>query len=257
MERGFQESEIASGDYVLGAATSLKGKVLMPGGQWDDFIPVPENQTRPGGPEVFACVSFAVLNAVETLMRQEFGEVQNLSDRWLAWATDTWQKKGNDPTTVCKFLGKRGDVPEKDWPYPTPASDFYITPPVNLWTLALEFPAEFDFDNQWVPGTPEAMKDALTRSPLTVAGYAWAQRNNLYYWPDGALPDHYFVVYGYVDGQYWKAIDTYSDSSGSNLKKIEWDYPFLQIKEHTLHKQVISQTWFDIFIKQLRAILGL
>ena len=252
MERGFQPSEIKQGDYILGAATSLKGEVLVPDGQWDAWLPAFENQSKDGF-ESYACVSFAVTSAVEILMRQEFGEIQNLSDRWLAWATGTGARKGNDPTTVCTFLGKKGDVPESDWPYPTPASDFYKTPPQNLYTLALEFIAEFEYDNQWVPATPQMRKDALTRSPLTVAGYAWAFRNGLAYWPDGAAADHYFVVYGYEDGQYWKVLDTYE----RNLKQVEWNYPFVQVKEHTLHKQVIKPSAFALFVQWLREALGL
>lgn len=44
--RGFQESEIKQGDYILGAATSLKGEVIMAGGQWDNVLPPPEDQSR-------------------------------------------------------------------------------------------------------------------------------------------------------------------------------------------------------------------
>lgn len=249
-KRGFFESKIVTGDYVLGGATQLTGEILVPTGDWTEWLPTAEDQSKEGF-ESYACVSFAVLNAVEILMRQEFGEIQNLSDRWLAWATGTQAKQGNDPTTVCKFLGKKGDVPETDWPYDS--TNFYATPPQNLYTLALEFPAEFEYDNQWVPATPEAMKDALTRSPLTVAGYAWAQRNGMYYWPDGALADHYFLVYGYVDGQYWKVFDTYEN----NLKQVEWNYPFIQVKEHTLHKNVVKPSAFALFVQWLRQALGL
>ena len=255
MERGFQPSEIKQGDYILGAATSLKGEVLVPDGQWDAWLPASENQSKDGF-ESFACVSYAVLNAVEILMRQEFGDIQNLSDRFLAYATGTEAKKGNDPTTVCKFLGKKGDVLEKDWAYPTPATDFYKTPPKNLYTLALEFTAEFEYDNQWVPATPEMMKDALTRSPLTVAGYGWAQDNQempMYYTPDGAQPNHYFVVYGYEDGKAWHIFDSYEN----NYKRLRWDYVFTQVKEHTLHKNVVNPSAFALFIQWLRVALGL
>lgn len=252
-ERGFQPSEIQVTDYRLGGATQLKGEALVPDGQWDTWLPAPEDQSRDGF-EPYACVTFAILNAVEILMRKEYGEIQNLSDRFLAYATGTEAKKGNDPTTVCKFLGKKGDVPEADWPYPTPASDFYKAPPQNLYTLALEFIAEFEYDNQWVPATPEAMKDALTRSPLTVAGYAWAQdENGMFYTPDGAQPDHYFVIFGYEDGVAWHAFDTYANE----YKRLKWDFVFTQVKEHTLHRQVIQPSFFEKFVQLLRQILGL
>lgn len=253
-ERGFQPSKIDRNDFVLGGAYSLKGVALVPDGQWDKWLPPAENQSKDGF-ESYACVSFAVTNAVEILIRQEFGEMENLSDRFLAYATGTEAKRGNDPTTVCTFLGKKGDVPEKDWPYPTPATEFYKTPPQNLYTLALEFPAEFEYDNQWVPATPEKMKDALTRSPLTVAGYAWAQDTEampMYYTPDGAQPDHYFVIFGYEDGKAWHAFDTYEN----NYKRLRWDYVFTQVKEHTLHRNVVVPSAWSKFVQLLREILG-
>lgn len=251
--RGFQAAEIKPTDYILGGAVSLKGAALVPDGQWDKWLPAPEDQSRDGF-EPYACVSYAILNAVEILMRQEFGEAQNLSDRFLAYATGTEAKKGNDPTTVCTFLGKKGDVHESDWPYPTPATDFYKTPPQNLYTLALAFVAEFGFDNQWVPATPEKMKDALTRSPLTVAGFAWAQdANELFYWPPGEYADHYFVIFGYEDGIAWHAFDSYANE----YKRVAWDYPFIQVKEYTLHKNVVKPSAFALFVQWLREALGL
>lgn len=251
--RGFQPSEIVHGDYILGGATQLKGEVLQPTGQWAEYLPQIEDQSRTGF-EPNACVSYAILNAVETLIRKKFLTNVNLSDRFLAYATGTKEKGGNDPTTVCKFLGKKGDVNEIDWPYPTPASDFYKPPPQNLYTLALEFPAHYAYDNQWVPATPDAMMDALTRSPLTVAGYAWAQNaDGLYYWPNGAEAVHYFLIYGYELNNCWLAFDTYANE----YKKLVWNYPFIQVKEHSLSNQVVYPTFWNRFVMLLRQILGL
>ena len=254
MERGFQPSEILHTDYRLGGAVQLKGEVLMPTGHgWADYLPPKEDQSRDGF-EPNACVSYAISHAVETLIRKKFLSNTDLSARFLAYATGTEAKKGNDPTTVCKWLGSGGDVNDSDWPYPTPASDFYKPPTQNLYTLALEFPAHYAYDNQWVGATPDMMKDALTRSPLTVAGYAWAQNaGGLYYWPDGAQPDHYFVIYDYVDGVKWLAFDTYANE----YKELVWNYPFIQVKEHSLTNQVIKVSAWDKFVSLLRQILGL
>lgn len=255
--RGFQTSKIEVGDYRLGGAYSLKGATIVPDGQWTKWLSPPENQSREGF-EPNACVSYAIKHAVETLQRQEFGDVGEYSARWLAWATGTEQKHGNDPGTVCTFLGKNGDVYDADWSYPTPATDFYKTPPQTLYTLAKVFIAKYKYDNQWVPATPDAMMDALTRSPLTAAGFAWHQNSNgLYDWPNGALPDHYFEIYGYSRNNYWLVCDTYSDGTGSVLKELVWDYPFIQIKEHTIHANVSVPSYFAKFVQWLRQICGL
>ncbi len=251
--RGFIPSEIQKGDYILGSAAQLKGEILVPDGQWDAYLPDKEDQSREGF-EPYACVSYAVSHAVETLINKKYGKGTTLSARFLAYATGTEAKKGNDPAVVCTYLGKHGDVNDADWSYPTPATDFYKTPPQNLYTLALEFPAHYNYDNQWVPATPDTMMDALTRSPLTVAGFAWAQNSDgIYYWPDGAQADHYFEVYGYERNTYWKVFDTYSNE----YKKVVWNYPFLQVKEHSLSNQVVVASAWDKFIQFLRQALGL
>ena len=252
MNYGFQPSKIEQGDYVLGSAAQLKGEVLQSTGQWDEHLPTVEYQSREGF-ETYACVSFAITSAVETLIRRKFLENKNLSDRFLSYATGTKEKQGNDPTTVCKFLGKRGDVNEVDWAYPSPAADFYNAPPQNLYTLALEFPAHYEYDNQWVPATPDAMMDALTRSPLTVAVYAWEQNaDGLYYLPDGAMPNHYVLIHGYERNRHWFAFDTYSNE----FKKLVWNYPFMQVKEHSLSNQVVVPSAWKRFVQLLRQILG-
>ncbi len=250
-QRGFIPSPIKTGDYILGGAVQLKGAVLRPDGQWDAYLPAPENQSRDGF-EPYACVSYAIKHAVEILIRQEFGELDQYSARWLAWATGTEAKQGNDPWTVCHFLGTSGDVHEADWPYDS--QHFYDTPPQTMYTLAKEFIAKWNYDNQWVPATQATMMDALTRSPLTVAGFAWAQNAaGLYYWPDGAISDHYFIVYGYDPNNYWKVFDTYEN----NYKQLVWDYPFIQLKEHTIHANVVVPSYFDKFVQYLRESLGL
>lgn len=239
------------GDYILGGIVQLKGVPLVPTGQWDAYLPEIENQSRDGF-EPYACVSYAILNAVEMLIKKVYGSDENFSDRFLAYSTGTQAKQGNDPTTVCTFLGRKGDVHEADWPYDS--KNFYATPPQPLYTLAKEFIAHYKYDNQWVPATPIAMIDALTRSPLTVAGFAWQSNNDgLYYWPDGAMADHYFVIYGYVRNQHWLAFDTYDN----NYKKLVWDYPFTQVKEHSLHRQTVDEGWFAKFKAILRSIAGI
>src|SRR4051794_33539420 len=115
MKHGLQLCPIVvDKDYVLGSYGSLGGDVIRPDGQWDPFLPIDEVQNL-NGIEPYACVTFGTLNCVETLIKEQFGEERNYSDRWLAKATGTDLKLGNDPQTVAEFLRKSGDVKQTDW----------------------------------------------------------------------------------------------------------------------------------------------
>lgn len=247
MNHGLQTSKINKSDYVFGDG-SLKRKPLMPNGQWDNFTPPDELQRL--GVETMACTSFAILNAVEILERQEYGDTSQWSDRFLAYISGT-TKKGNNPQRVAETLRKKGDVPEKTWNNSkllNTWNKFYAIPPQTLYTLALQFLHKYSFAHEWVQATPPFMKEALTYSPLTVAGYAWSpKRNGMFYTPKGKVPEHYFVVYGYVDRKYWKVFDSYDNTH----KKLEWAFRFYQVKSYTLH----NRTWLLTQIIKLSEIV--
>ena len=246
---GFSPSIIDDED-VLRVSKLLGSAPLSPDGQWDSSIPVPEEQNK--GFEPYACVSFSTLNAIETITKKKYNISLNLSDRWLAYSTGTWEKKGNDPEFVCNFLKKNGDVLEIDWGYDV--NNYYATPPDYLSQIAKEFVIEYDFDHDWVPATPEKMMDALTRSPLAVAVDAWVQDSKgNYVFPEGGRYNHYTMVYGYEKGVAWHILDDYAPF----LKKLPWDYPFIQIKEFSVERKVVRQNFFIKFIQLFRALFGL
>lgn len=252
--RGFLFPKPDPRAYKLGGRTELKGQVLVTNGQWDSFIPLGENQALATEPE--ACTSFGTLNCAETLIQQELNESRDYSDRLLAWMSGTTQE-GNDPDTVAQTLRKKGDVYEAIWPYTNADNSwatFYEVPPNTIVTDALEFTTEFDFGYQQVPANPQSMMTALQSSPLGAAGFAWAtDQNGYYYSPPGTQPCHWFMVYGYVENQYWKVLDSYPPYQ----KKLRWDYNFAMARGYTLHRQIVSNSWFNVFLRQLRAILGI
>src|SRR3990167_9214558 len=98
MQYGFIRDDIKPEDYVFGSG-QLAGEVLQLNGDWSDFLP-PEELQNLNGVEPYACASFGTLNALEMLLRRVLGQVDNFSDRYLAYVSGTKEKKGNSPHLV-------------------------------------------------------------------------------------------------------------------------------------------------------------
>lgn len=241
-----EQEHFVFGDGQLGDAPVISD------GQWDAWLPTPENQNI--GIEPMACTSFALLNAVETMLRQT-GVDTNLSDRFLAYASGTTHA-GNDPHKVAETLRTTGDVLETDYPY-TPSNDtwekFYAIPPQSLYIKALEFVAEYAFGHSWVLSTPDNMMAALNYSPLTAGVYAWQldPTTGYYIRPQGAVSEHDVMIYGYERNKYWKVFDSYDQ----NCKKLAWNFGFDAIKRYTLSRQVVNETSWQKFLAWMQQVV--
>lgn len=240
-------------DLVFGSKRRLGGLPLNSTGQWDASLPPEEHQKQ--FLETSACVSFNTLNPVEILELHEYGEKANYSDRFLAKMSGT-TKEGNDPHTVGETLRKKGCVIQEDWPWTEDLNrwdEFYSDIPDEVKTLALAFKAKYDFGHQYVNTDPQTMMTALMYSPLGVDVFAWGfpDSEGIYH-REGRQSGHWTVVYGYEYGKYWKCFDTYPPFR----KKLEWNYGFSMVKQYTLHKQVVDDRWFAIFIVWLKHSLG-
>ena len=223
------------GDYKQTGRLTLGGAALQPDGQWDAYLPKEEVQNLAMEPQ--ACASFGTLNAVEALARQEFGDISNWSDRFLAKVSGTTQN-GNDPHTVAETLRRKGCVYESSWPYTkeiTSWDKYYAEIPMDLMAIAqAEFKGNFDFGHQYVGTNPQQMMLALMYSPLGADVSAW-DFNDIHkrFGPS----NHWVCIYGYVEGQYWKCYDSYSSSH----KKLAWDFGFTMVKQYTLHRAVLKR----------------
>ena len=247
--------------YILGGYGSLKGAVLQPDGQWDEYLPDDEFQAL-DDKDPQACTLFGTTNAIEILIRRVYGTERNYSDRWLAKATATDTKGGNDPHYVAEFIRKSGMVEETVWPLKGIRSfaDFYANFPTNLYQLALAFIAEFSFGHEWVPTyqvditkAQAALMEGLKYSPLGVSVYAWERRpDGIYHKPKNARGDtHFPVCYGYEEGKFWKIYDSYDNSR----KKYAWGSIFGIAKRYTVTRQVASDGTFATFLKWLSALV--
>jgi len=255
MNTGFQLKPIEDDHYVFGDA-KLGDVPILTDGQWDSWLPIAEDQA-PFGFEPMACTTFALLNAVEIMLRQRYGATNNFSKKFLAYVSGT-TTSGNDPHTVAEALRTKGDVEESDYPYvstDTTWAKFYAQPAQWLYTKALEFIAQYSFGHSWVsPASPGSMMSALNYSPLTAGVYAWLQEDPAtgYYTNKLNLsPEHDVCIYGYVVNEYWKCFDSYS----LETKKLAWDMPFSGVKRYTLNRQVVNPTAWDTFIQWMNTVL--
>lgn len=246
MKYGLILDEKQPEDYQFGSAVSLGSEMLVPDGDWAPWLPIDEYQNL--AMEPMACTSFGTFNCLEALVCFEYRITINYSDRFLAYTSGTTQY-GNSPKTVIDTLRKKGSVTEDLWPY-TPDintwTKFYATPPQNLYTKAVALLAEFSIGYEFVSNTQAAMMEALKHSPLGVSVYAWDAPDNdgIYHRPQFAQSNHWTMCYGYVPNQYWKIFDSYDNSH----KRLAWDFGFEQVFGYTLHRQIVSESWFQKFL---------
>lgn len=252
---GFLEDQIIFGkDYIFGGYGSLGGEVLMPDGNWKPYLPSGEKQFN-NEFESMACTTFGTLNAVEILIRRIYGNVDNFSDRFLAKVSNT-NVNGNSPHVVAEKLRKQGTPREELWPITKDLNSwetFYAPIPQSIQTVALEFTAKFDFKHEYVPTTPQALKEALKYSPLGISVSAWSKGiDGLYY---STFPNnHWCVLVGYKDGEYWEVYDSY-DENGDFIKRLAWDYNFSVAKRYSITVQVqqTSHGWIAFLLSLFKA----
>lgn len=255
MKNGFIYRAPEPEDYDQNGPVRLGGSVIRPDGQWDAFLPTPEEQDK--YTQTMSCASFNTLKPVQALQKQEFGDITNWSDRALAsWSGTT--ASGNDPHTVAETLRKQGTVYELDWPN-TPdlntIGKYLQTPPYDLNVQAqVKFRGQYNFGHQYVGTDPQSMKNALQFSPLGVDVFAWnmSDNDNIYH-REGRQSGHWVMIYGYVPGKYWKCLDSYPPFQ----KKLAWDFGFTMVKEYTLHKTVLTESPWSQAIRFFRRIFGL
>lgn len=240
---GYLEEELSPDDYQFGA-WKLPEEPIQNTGNWDYFLPVLENQNI--ATETNGCVSFTTTSILEILHKKLYGEEPNYSDRFLAIVSDTDPYAGNTPKRVIDAVRKKGLIDEELLPFTpdlnTPEKYYQPMPMTTdlLWK-AKYFLDNFDVGYEWVATDPESIKEALKRSPLGIAVYAWAQKDGLYYRPEGAPDVHYTVLYGYEEGKYFKVYDSYEN----NLKKLDWNFGFRTIKRYHLAKKETKLTYWD------------
>lgn len=233
---GFLIPFISETDYVFGAG-QVSDEILQEDGQWDEFLP--DNETQTKQIESFNCTSFGTNNCLEILSRKLLNLRNNWSDRFLGIIANT-RPPGNDPGVVAEALRKNGSVPEDLLPFNSDiltVDEYYSFKGSNesqCREVADEFLKEFYFKHEWVSPlsneiSKEALKEALKRGPLGIAVFAWASKDGKYI-RDGRADTHWGALYGYEEGKFWKFLDSYPPF----IKQLEWDFRFFTAKRYYL-----------------------
>jgi hypothetical protein len=117
-------------DY-RGSSSLLEWKEVNTIGDWSDYIPSGERQSRYNG-DTMACASFSAINIIETQEKFLTGKCPNYSDRWIAKMSGT-TKEGNYANKVAQTIREYGLVLEEDYP---------MVEPFNWDTYYADIPAE-------------------------------------------------------------------------------------------------------------------
>ena len=220
------EPIIIGKDYVLSGFSNVPKDILQPNGQWREFLPVAENQSR-GAVEPSSCVPMTVDNCAEILLKRLYGGDYDWSDRFLAKMSGN-TGEGVTPQAGAQAFKNKGTVKEMDWPF-SPDIDtlekFYSEIPAEIINNALKFLESYDFLHEYVQTSPEALKEGLRYSPLGIGVPAWyLNEQELYYRPEGMPDNHFVTLIGFVDKKYWIVFDSYADSEGDpNIKHLDWN----------------------------------
>jgi len=223
-------------DYVFGASP-LPFEILQINGDWTNFLPKTEAQNL-NGIEPYACVAFTILNCIEILIRDQYREETNWSDRFLAAVSGT-KEGGNSPNVVCEFLRKVGVVREDLWAFGIDINSFekfYEPVPPKLYELAREFSEKWDFKHELVPSKNKEIEKALMCSPLGISVSAGYERNGKYYKPNGMQDNHFTTLIKMKENEYKRVFDSYD----SFIKDYEWDTSHAVIKRFYIKKKDTS-----------------
>ena len=229
---GYTEPEFLDSDYIFGSGQA-PDPIINESGQW----PAVEEETQIKNYDLFNCTGFATLTPVEILLRHQ-GIFANYSDRFLGIVAGTYPP-GNDPGKVVEALRKNGAIAETLLPFSDDlknVSEYYSFKGANeadCRNAGKEWLRTYFYKHDWIdPYSNEISKkvliEALKRSPLSVAVFAWAKKGEKYFRPDGERDTHLTTLIGYKENEYWIVLDSYSPF----IKHLEWDFKFYTAKRH-------------------------
>ena len=254
---GFHYEAPTGDDYLLGGFTNVPHQILQADGNWINFLPLDELQQR-FGVETNSCVSFGTCNQVEILHLRKFGSIPNYSDRYLSIASET-TPTGNTPNKVYETARKiAGFIPEELLPFSEDIRTLeeYSQPkPLNkkYYDVGRKWLNRFDFKHEWITTSPLSLMQGLQYSPLGISVTAWIEdERGFYVRPAGLRDNHWTLLVGYVENEYWIIYDSYPGSDGKFLKKLAWNFwdaPGSVAKGISL-ELITRQSWLEFFFKR-------
>jgi hypothetical protein len=234
-----RKEKIKPDDYFVGVVDKT---VLQSDGQWDDCLPIDEVQ-HGRRIETMACTCFALHNVIEILAKKLWDAEWNKSDRFLSKMAGT-TKRGNTLSNVLDHLRKHsGTVNETTWSWDKDKFswwDYYANIPKNIQELGKAFLNDYEVKYEAIYSNVNSLKNSLHFAPIYCAGYAWYKAGSVY--KSIGRANHAFCIYGYEDGQYWKAFDSYEPYK----KKLAWDFYIAYPKLVTIKKKNVEYNPLEI-----------
>lgn len=198
-------------------------EVLQPSGRWGLYLPRKEYQYFAWG-DTMACVTYSLMNCIETVLNRKYNEQWDFSDRFTAKMSGT-TRQGNTMSRVINSMSiNDGFVSFPFWRNEAVNFDeFYkeVTPEVK--ELAKKNLESLNISVQFIQGiTKESIKEALTYSPLWVAIYAYGPKvDGVYQNVVGMNSNHCVMLYGIdADGNY----QIYDHYNGAEYRLLASDY---------------------------------
>ena len=229
---------IETDQYLFGRVTAPL--ILMEDGQWDEFLPSDEQQ-RKNGLETQNCTVYGTQNAIEILMARRYWSDQDrgafdYSERFTGILAGT-TPDGNDPHLVAETIREHGLIPENMLPFSESIdtwNEYYSPKPMTSAYVRMgrQWDRVYDFKHEWVMPNELLLRRSLRISPLGVGVYAWEIDPASGEYISLGNPNHWCVIYGYVEGEYWKVFDSYD----STRKKLAWDFPFSPAKVYHINE---------------------
>ena len=238
-------------DFVFGA--SLPMEIINESGDWHEWLPNKEIQNL-NGVEPYACVIYTILNCAETLIKKQYGEERNYSDRFLATVVGT-RGKGCSPKDACQFLRKVGVVPQDVWPFDesvTSEEVFFTPPSPKLYELAQDFNKEWDFGYEIVPSNPASITAALKCSPLLMSVPAWTEQDGKFFRPDGQRDNHATSLFYELQEAFRRVFDSYD---APHIKDVEWGcMPSVVFRFRIKKRHKEPESWWKILLDIIKKL---
>lgn len=243
--------------YEFKGMTDIEEEILFDDG-CVAFLPEPEEQISIFF-DVYGCVSFSFLNALETLCKRKIelglfskknidwlnsnlckNGIVNLSDRDLVVLSGTDPEKGNDGWSVFLTARNKGVVSEEIAPYDLRDKDYKDNNQIDYYSykrskkaqeLADEFRKRFEIKAEWV--NRDNWEEASKRGCLQVYTKAWFKRGDKYYNP---TPGEFGHAIELAQLSSLKIFDTYNPFI-KEMEKIE-DFYSLALKINIFDKSM-------------------
>lgn len=229
-------------EYIVGGEM-VPEIIRQPDRNWIPFLPLGEPQVKAF--DTFNCTGFGSGELVEIMMKRDFGEDFNGSDRHLGIEAGT-RPPGNNPHLVLEAYRKKGVCREETLPFDgvEDTDQYYSYKDGNEAVCATEARSLIErmkLQHEWIV-TPDASSEErianiwrfLQSSPIGMTCTAWIKQDGLYI--DNGLPNsHWCVIVGAVYGKYWIVRDSYPDGT-EFIKDLAWNHKFMYAKRIHVEK---------------------